>query len=88
MNLRPIIDDIASQADAFLADRPDRARARADIAEFIRLEHPRLVSADRKLVATHVMAFLEDEDFFPERYVDSFDADQNPPDDPDDDDAG
>ena len=32
--------------------------------------------ADRRLIADHVMAILEDEDFFCERYADSFDADQ------------
>lgn len=83
MNLRLIIDDIASQADDFLPDGRDRAQARAGIVEFIAMEHPRLAPADRKLVADHVLATLEDEDFFPERYVDSFDADQSPPDDDD-----
>ena len=77
MNLRPIIDDIAGQADDFLAGCTDRAQARTGIAEFLTMEHPRLVAADRKLVTDHVMAFLEDEDFFSERFVDSFDADQN-----------
>lgn len=77
MNLRPIIDDIAGQADDFLADYKDRAQARAGIAEFLTLEHPRLVSADRKVITEHVMAILEEEGFFPDRYMDSFDADQN-----------
>lgn len=83
MNLRPIIDDIAGQADDFLADCKDRAQARAGISEFLTLEHPRLVSADRKVITEHVMAILEEEDFFPERFADSFDADQNASDDDD-----
>ena len=78
MNLRPIIDDIAGQADDFLADCKDRVQARAGISEFLTMEHPRLASADRKVITDHVMAILEEEDFFSERYVDSFDADQNP----------
>jgi hypothetical protein len=78
MNLRPLIDDIASQADDFLAGCQDRAQARAGISEFLALEHPRLRPADRKLVIDQVMAVLEEEDVFPERFVDSFDADQEP----------
>jgi hypothetical protein len=77
MNLRPIIDDIASQADEFLADCTDRTQARAGITEFLALEHPRLQAADRKIVTDHVLAILEEEDFFATRFVDSFDADQD-----------
>lgn len=77
MNLRPIIDDIASQADEFLADCTDRTQARAGISEFLSLEHPRLQAADRKTVTDHVMALLEQEDFFVTRFVVSFDADQD-----------
>lgn len=83
MNLRPIIDDIAGQADDFLAGCTDRAQARAGILEFLTLEHPRLVPADRRLIADQVMAILEEEGFFAERFVDSFDADQTPEDDED-----
>ncbi len=78
MNLRPIIDDIASQADEFLAACTDRTQARAGITEFLALEHPRLAPADRKTVTDHVLAILEEEDFFSTRFVDSFDADQDP----------
>ena len=77
MNLRPIIDDIAGQADDFLAGCADRAQARAGVFEFLTLEHPRLAPADRRLIADQVMAILEEEDFFSERFVDSFDPDQN-----------
>ncbi len=77
MNLRPIIDDIAGQADDLLAGCTDRTQARAALAEFLDLEHPRLPAADRKIVTDHVMAILEDEDFFATRFVDSFDADQD-----------
>lgn len=64
MNLRPIIDEIASQADDFLAGVTDRKEARAGIAEFITMEYPQLGPEDRKLVSDHVMAVLEDESFF------------------------
>lgn len=77
MNLRPIIDDVAGQTDELLAGITDRAAARDALAEFLKLERPRLASADRRLVLDHVMAWLEDESFFPERFVDSFDTDQS-----------
>jgi hypothetical protein len=77
MHLRPLIDEIASQADDFLAGILDRSQARASTDEFIQLDYPRLAAADRKRVVDGVMAILEDEGFFGERFVDSFDADQN-----------
>lgn len=64
MNLRPIIDEIASQADDFLDGVTSREQARAGIAEFITMDYPSLPPADRKLVSDHVMAILEDESFF------------------------
>lgn len=77
MNLRPLIDDVASQADDFLAGIRDRTLARAEIAEFVALDFPKLHDADRKLVVDGVMAVLDDESFFGERFVDSFDTDQD-----------
>lgn len=64
MNLRPIIDEIASQADDFLAGVTDRKEARAGIDELITMDYPRLSTADRKVVGDSVMAVLEDESFF------------------------
>jgi hypothetical protein len=64
MNLRPIIDEIASQADSFLDGVSSREQARAGIAEFITMDYPSLSAPDRKLVSDHVMAILEDESFF------------------------
>lgn len=64
MNLRPIIDEIASQADDFLAGVTDRKEARAGIDELITMDYPKLGASDRKLVADSVMAVLEDESFF------------------------
>ncbi len=77
MNLRPIIDDLAGQADDLLTGIKDRASARAALDEFLTLGQPRLAAADRRTVLDHTMGILESEDFFAERYVDSFDADQN-----------
>ncbi|MET0263285.1 MAG: hypothetical protein ABW223_10335 [Rariglobus sp.] len=64
MNLRPIIDEIASQADDFLAGVTSREQARAGIAELITMDYSGLVPADRKIVSDAVMATLEDESFF------------------------
>lgn len=77
MKLRPFIDEIASQADDILSGITDRSEARTSLAEFVELEHPRFSPADRKGVVDGVMAVLDSEGFFGERYVDSFDADQN-----------
>jgi hypothetical protein len=77
MKLRPIIEDIARLAEDFITDRTDRAKARVEIVEFLTLEHPRLSASDHRNVAEQVLAILEADDFFPERFVDSFDADQN-----------
>jgi hypothetical protein len=64
MNLRPIIDEIASQADDFLEGVTSREQARAGIAELITMDYAGLDAAERKLVSDHVMALLEDESFF------------------------
>ena len=64
MNLRPIIDEIASQAEDFLKGHSDRKRARAELTEFIAHEYSGLIPADRKIVTDEVMAFLEEENVF------------------------
>ena len=68
-DLRPIIDDIAHQADDFLDGVQDRKPGRAGIEEFLTLEHPTLGAADRKQVVDGVMAALEAEDFFGAEFV-------------------
>jgi hypothetical protein len=64
MNLRPIIDEIASQAEDFLDGVTSREQARAGIAELLTMDYAGLPAADRKTVSDHVMAILEDESFF------------------------
>ena len=68
-DLRPIIDEIASQADDFLAGSTDRVHARAGIAELLNMDYPDLAAADRKTVSEAVMAILEAEDFFGTEFV-------------------
>lgn len=76
-DLRPIIDEIATRTDDFLEGSPDRAHARAGIAELLTLDYNGLTPPQRKLVTDHVMAVLEDEDFFPTEFVTgAFDDDE------------
>lgn len=68
-DLRPIIDDIASRADDFLAGTRDRAQARAGVEELLTMDYAGLTPADRTIVITGVMSVLEDEDFFGTEFV-------------------
>jgi len=80
MNLRPIIDEIASQADDFLDGVTSRQQARAGIAELITMDYAGLSADERKLVSDNVMAVLEDESFFNGGYAGfSFDDDSEAP---------
>ncbi len=68
-DLRPIIADIASRADDFLAGSSHRAQARAGIEEVVTMDYPTLNPDDRKVVVGGVMNVLEDEDFFGTEFV-------------------
>ena len=63
MDFRSLIEEIASQADDFLAGVANRKAARAGIDELINADHPQLSPGDRKKVAEGVMAILEQEGF-------------------------
>lgn len=67
--LRPIIDEIASRADDFLAGVQDRAHGRAGIEEAITIDYPTLDPEQRREVVEGVMGVLEDEDFFGTEFV-------------------
>ncbi|HVS52143.1 MAG TPA: hypothetical protein VHD62_07275 [Opitutaceae bacterium] len=69
IDLRPIIDEIASQADDFLDDVRDRAQARAGISELLTMDYADLTPAQRTKVVDGVMAALENEDFFGAEFV-------------------
>lgn len=64
MDLSSIIDEIASQADDFLASAANRKEARAGIDELVNTNYSRLSPVDRKKVVEGVMAILEQEGFF------------------------
>jgi hypothetical protein len=68
-DLRPIIDEIADQADDFLAGARDRAQARAGISELITMDYSDLTPPDRAAVIAGVMKVLEAEDFFNAEFV-------------------
>ena len=63
MDLSSIIDEIASQADDFLASAANRREARAGIDELVNTDYPRLSPGDHKKVVEGVMAILEQEGF-------------------------
>lgn len=69
IDLRHIIDDLASRADDFLAGSPDRAHARAGVEEAVTIDYPALDPTDRAAVVAGVMAVLEAEDFFGMEFV-------------------
>ena len=79
-NLRPLIDEIASQAEEFLAGAKDRAQARAGISELITMDYGYLNPFDRTVVIGGVMAVLEAEEFFGTEYVGDPFRDDDPPD--------
>jgi len=66
MNLREIVDEIARQADDFLAGASNRAEARAGVYELINADYFALSPDERKTVAEDVMAILDEEGFFEE----------------------
>lgn len=68
-DLRPLIAELASRADDFLAGVSERPRARETIADELSAEYPQLDEASRQSVVAGVMALLEDEDFFGTEYV-------------------
>ena len=64
MDLRSIVEEIAGQADDFLAGAADRKEARAGIAERLTANFPQLGPIERNQVTGKVMAILEEEGFF------------------------
>ena len=68
-HLRPIIAEIASRADDFLAGTTDRAQARAGIAQLLTMDYGQLEAPDRTIVIAGVMSALEEEDFFGTEFV-------------------
>lgn len=64
MDLPAIIATICDEADDFLADATKRDEARAGIAEWLTMNHPKLPAADRKTVTLEVLKILDREGFF------------------------
>jgi hypothetical protein len=78
IDLRPIIEEIAAQADDFLEGAHDRAQARAGIQELLTIDYADLTPAARAKVTDGVMAVLEHEDFFGTEFVgDAFSDDSD-----------
>ncbi|MBI2518355.1 MAG: hypothetical protein HYV95_15855 [Opitutae bacterium] len=64
MELRAIVSAICDQADDFLAGVTKRDEARAGIAEWLTMNHPKLAPADKKAVIDQTMRILDHEGFF------------------------
>lgn len=64
MELRAIVSSICDQADDFLAGVTKRDEARAGIAEYLTIHHPKLAPADKKAVIEQVVRILNQEGFF------------------------
>jgi len=64
MSLKPIIDDIADQADDFLDGVMIRSDARAAISEQLSIKYPRLNGSERAKVIDGVLLVLDGEGFF------------------------
>lgn len=79
-DLRPIIDEIADQADDFLAEARDRAQARAGISELLTMDYAMLTPDERAAVIAGVMQVLEAEDFFGTEFVGDPFSDEDDPD--------
>ncbi|MEY2881656.1 MAG: hypothetical protein RLZZ15_4036 [Verrucomicrobiota bacterium] len=68
-HLRSLIDELASRAEDFSADPPDRAQTKSALAEELTLDYPTLPAADRAAVVAGVMAALAEADFFGVEFV-------------------
>ncbi|MFA5264619.1 MAG: hypothetical protein WC378_12425 [Opitutaceae bacterium] len=64
MNLQPIIDELAGQADELLAHVADRKEAKLTLSETLVTRYPKLNGVDRQKVVTSVMDILDEEEFF------------------------
>ena len=64
MSLKPIIDDIANQADSFLDGVTARSDARAAISEQLTIRYRTLSGIDRSKIIDGVLAILDEEGFF------------------------
>ncbi len=82
MSLKPVIDDIANQADSFLDGVTTRSDARAAISEQLTIKYRTLSGIERSKVIDGVFAILDAEGFFTfgvgaDRSDDANDSDEN-----------
>ena len=64
MSLKPIIADIADQADDFLEGVTTHADARAAVSKQLTIKYPRLPGLERGKVIAEVLSILDREGFF------------------------
>lgn len=64
MNLQSLVDEVASEADAFLATVDGRKDARDAISDYLYETYPSLSRKEHTVVVNGVLEVLESEDFF------------------------
>ena len=64
MDQKTLVSAICDQADGFLAGVTKPAEAKAGIAEWLTIHHPKLAPEELKTVVAQAITILEDEGFF------------------------
>ena len=64
MDQKELVSEICDEAESFLAGVTKLPEARAGIAEWLTIHHPKLPPDDNKAVIAQSMMILENEGFF------------------------
>ena len=64
MDLQPIINETADQADDILADVTSSKDARSVLTEYLKDAYPKLDPDDRLIVVARILQILDEEEFF------------------------
>ncbi len=64
MNLKGLMDEIANEADSFLAEVDGRKETREALADYVQDNYPDLSHREQNVVVSGVLSILEGEDFF------------------------
>ncbi len=64
MNLNSLVDEVANEADSFLATVEGRKETREAIADYVSDNYPELSRKEHNVVVNGVINILESDDFF------------------------
>jgi len=64
MDQKAIVSAICDQADGFLEGVTKPAEAKAGIAEWLTIHHPKLTPEEKKTIIAQAVSILENEGFF------------------------